>query len=253
MFEWFFNRMTFYPQPGIQLDPARIGRPVEEKRITTADGVELHAFFLPGQGDHALLFLHGNAGNASHRLPAAARFAEIGLNVLLLDYRGYGMSEGRPSEAGIYRDARAAMDWLAEAGYPPERTLVFGRSLGGAVALDLLDGNRAGGLILCATFSSALDMARTVGFGWAVPFLRERLDSERHMQALTTPFLQLHGDADEIVPLELGSKLHAAAPADLGRFVTIAGAGHNDIIEYGGEAFWKPIEAFVREVTAPDQ
>lgn len=245
MFEWFFNRMTFFPQAGVQLDPTSLGRPVEEVRIRTTDGVDLHAFFLPGGGDHALLFLHGNAGNASHRLPAAARFADLGLNVLLLDYRGYGLSEGRPSEAGIYRDGEAALGWLAERGFGPQQTLVFGRSLGGAVALDLLDGRRAAGLILCATFSSATDMARRIGFGWAAPLLRGRLDSMQHMAALDTPFVQLHGDADDIVPLELGRKLFSAAPEGLGRFVTIEGVGHNDIVERGGVDFWNPVSEFL--------
>ena len=134
------DRVIFHPSPGADLRPAQIGLQGEDVFLETEDGVRIHGFWLPAEGaDRALLFFHGNAGNASHRLPNAAALVGLGAHVLLLDYRGYGLSEGRPSEAGVYADARAGLAHLVETrGIEEGRIVVFGRSLGGAVAVDLL-------------------------------------------------------------------------------------------------------------------
>jgi predicted alpha/beta-fold hydrolase len=136
VWDWLVDRMIFYPEPGVDLRPEQLDVVGEDVRILTEDGVRVHAFFLPNPGaTRAILFLHGNAGNASHRLPNAAALMQLGSHVLLLDYRGYGLSEGRPDEAGVYADARAGLAHLVDhVGIPERRTVVFGRSLGGAVA-----------------------------------------------------------------------------------------------------------------------
>ena len=117
MWNRLIERMIFFPTRGVDLRPEQLGVEGQELFLTTEDGVRLHAFFLPAaDASRALLFLHGNAGNASHRLPNAAALARLGIHVLLPDYRGYGLSEGRPSEAGVYADARAGLAHLVDVG-----------------------------------------------------------------------------------------------------------------------------------------
>ncbi len=242
------DRMIFHPSPGADLRPAQVGLKGEDVFLETADGVRIHGFWLPAEGaDRALLFFHGNAGNASHRLPNAAALVGLGAHVLLLDYRGYGLSEGRPSEAGVYADARAGLAHLVETrGLEEGRIIVFGRSLGGAVAVDLVQDREIAGLILESTFTSVADMARSL-VPPAAPFLGGRFDSASKIGGLRAPLLFFHGDDDEIVPYRLGQELFAAAPEPKA-FETLEGAGHNNTVEVGGRPYFERIRRFLDEV-----
>ena len=243
--DWLFNRMTFYPTPGIDFDPAQISMPVSQVTIRSGAGTDLHAFHLRTGADRTIVFFHGNAGNASHRLPAAERLALMGPNVLLVDYRGYGLSEGRPTEQGIYQDGEAAWQWLVDSGQDPEKIILFGRSLGAVVAVRLASQRTVERLVLVTPLTSASDMAREIGMGWAAWAVRGRLDALAWIRQVQAPVLVVHGDQDEIVPLALGRRLHAAAPA-AAELVVIAGGRHNDLSVVGGERYWQRIEAFVR-------
>lgn len=243
------DRFIFHPSPGVDLTPEAVGVAGEEVFLDTEDGVRIHGFVLPHEGaTRAFLFLHGNAGNASHRLPNAASLQRMGAAVLLLDYRGYGRSEGRPTESGVYADARAGLAHLTGTlGFAEERVVVFGRSLGGAVAVDLARGRRLGGVILESTFTSAQAMAsRVFGFGLG-PFTRGHFDSVAKIEGLRSPLLSFHGDRDEIVPFDLGRELFDAAPEPKA-FFTIEGAGHNDTFQLGGRPYLARIAAFLEEV-----
>jgi fermentation-respiration switch protein FrsA (DUF1100 family) len=246
------DSMIFHPSSGADLRPEQVGLVGEDVYLETEDDVRIHAFWLPRDGtDRALLFLHGNAGNASHRLPNAAGLVALGTSVLLLDYRGYGLSDGRPSEDGAYLDARAGHEWLVEtAGIPEERIVVFGRSLGGAVAVDLAQGRPVAGVILESTFTSLGDMAGAILGRPLSALVSGRFDSASKIAALRAPLLAFHGDRDEIVPYRLGRKLFDAAP---GRkdFETISGAGHNDTVEVGGRPYFERIRRFLDEVAPP--
>jgi len=241
--------LIFQPSPGVDLDPDRHG--AEELFLTAEDGVRIHAFWLPAEGaSRALLFLHGNAGNASHRLPNAAALRDLGTHVLLLDYRGYGRSEGAPSESGVYADARAGLAWLTqERGIPERRIVVFGRSLGGAVAVDLARGRTLAGVILESTFPS-LSAAGRFHFGPLGALAGDRFASQDKIEEVRAPLLFFHGDRDRVIGHGLGRELYEAAPHPKD-FVTLAGAGHNDTVEVGGRPYLERIRRFLDEVASP--
>lgn len=217
-FLWFRQESMLYLPgiPGRQLvaTPDAIGLHYEVLRIPTADGEELGAWFLPADEERAvLLFFHGNAGNISHRLESLRIFHELGLSVLIFDYRGYGRSTGRPSEPGTHEDALAAWRHLVdERGVPANRVLLFGRSLGGAVATRLAAEQLPRGLILESTFRSVPDLAAEL-----YPFLPVRMLAriaypvEKTLPAVRAPVLVIHSRGDEIIPFRHGQALHAAA------------------------------------------
>ena len=245
--------MIFQPTAGAELRPEQVGLEGDDVFLETEDGVRIHGFWLPApQATRALLFLHGNAGNASHRLPNAALLQRLGIHVLLLDYRGYGLSEGRASEAGVYADARAGLEHLvAVRGVSSERVVVFGRSLGGAVAVDLAQDRGLAGVILESTFTSISDVAGP-HFGSALASLAgRRFDSAAKIERVRSPLLFFHGDRDEIVAYRLGQQLFELAPEPKA-FETIRGAGHNDTVEVGGNAYFDRIGRFISKV-APDE
>jgi fermentation-respiration switch protein FrsA (DUF1100 family) len=247
--------MVFHPTPGIDLHPRELGIEAREVWLDTADGVRIHAFFLPGapDRDRSILFLHGNAGNASHRLPYAAEMARLGSDVLLLDYRGYGLSQGVPSEAGVYADARAGLAYLTgERGLPSRRVVLFGESLGGAVAIDLAAKRELAGVIVSSTFTSLADMGWSMAgpFGWWLA--GDGFDSLARIGSLQAPLLAFHGDRDELVPIDLGRRLFEQAPEPK-EFHVIRGAGHNDTVDVGGAGYFAAIARFLDAVApAPE-
>lgn len=251
--EWLLSGMLYYPTPGVDVRPEELGIDAEEIFFEAEDGVRLHAYWLPSPGGapRALLLLHGNAGNASQRLDLAALLQrELDSAVLLLDYRGYGLSEGTPSEAGLAADARAALAHLTRArGLPENRVVLFGQSLGAAVAIDLAQGRPLAGVILESTFDTLADMART-HFGAPAAWLASGLyDSHAKIGALRAPLLYCHGDRDEIVPYASGRRLFAAAPEPK-EFLTLSGAQHNDTFAVGGPPYLERIRRFIDRVAA---
>jgi len=212
------------------------------------DSTKLHGWFIAKSDAPAtILFMHGNAGNISYRGDLLKRYLQnLDANIFIFDYRGYGRSEGTPTEKGIYRDARAAYAYLTgELQQKPERLILLGRSLGGAVAVDLAQSAKAAGLILDSTFSSGTDMTRRV-FGF-IPvwwFMSIRLNSAAKIQNVAMPKLFVHGERDDVVPIGLGRKLYERAPQPK-RFVSIPAAGHNDIWSVGGERYYGAMQAFI--------
>jgi hypothetical protein len=177
-----------------------------------------------------LLYCHGNAGNISHRVPTIAELSRLGLNILIFDYRGYGRSEGAPSEKGLYMDARAAYEYLiGREDIDPGRIAILGKSLGASVAIDLASRVEAACLIADGGFSSAGDMAgRIFPFLPARRFISVGFDSEAKIKDIRIPKLIIHSRDDELVPFDLGEKLYRAA-ADPKEFHAMRG-GHNEAI-----------------------
>ena len=250
MWDRIVESMIFYPVRGVAVTPEQLGIAGEEVFFTAEDGVRIHAFYLPAPtARRALLFLHGNAGNASHRLPNAAELVRMECSVLVVDYRGYGLSEGRATEAGVYADARAGLGHLVEErGIPENRVIVFGRSLGGAVAVDLAQERELAGVILESTFPSIADVVSNgPGGPWLGALAGRRFESASKIGRIRAPLLYFHGDRDEVIHYELGQRLFDVAPEPKA-FETIHGAGHNDLTQIGGRAYFERIQRFLEEV-----
>jgi hypothetical protein len=206
--------MIFFPISEHYQTPADWGLEYEDVTLTTADGVQLHGWYIPKrESEQVLLFFHGNAGNISHRRDSIQLFHQLGLNVLIIDYRGFGKSEGRPSEQGLYKDAAAAWRYLTEVkGFDPDDVVIFGRSLGGAVAAELAARVEARGLILESTMSSARDFARAVfKILSRLVVLRYEFNTAQLITDVHYPVLVLHSPEDEIMPFHLGRKVYDLA------------------------------------------
>ena len=227
----FENSLIFFPTryPGGIWKPP--GLEFEDAYFEAADATKLHGWYVPHDDPRAVvLFAHGNGGNLSHRWDTLKELNDnLGVSVMIFDYRGYGRSEGSPNEKGVLADARAARAWLAQrAGIPESEIVLMGESLGGAVLVDLAAADGARGLVLDITFSSLPDVA-AYHYPWAPIklLMRSRLDSFSKIPNYHGPLLQLHGDADTIVPFKFGRKLFDAANEPK-TFVTIPGRDHND-------------------------
>jgi len=227
----FQARLVFYPETGrgIVATPAQVGLPYEDLRLTTSDGVSLHGWYVPAaQPRGTVLFLHGNAGNLSHRLDSLQMFHRLGYATLIFDYRGYGGSSGTPSEPGTYRDAEAAWRHLTEERrIPPCRIVLFGESLGGAVASWLAARQKPAALVIASGFTSVTELARHfypyLPVRWLV---RIRYDTVKNLRAVAAPVLIAHSPDDDIIPFEHGRLLYQAANPPK-RLLELAG-GHND-------------------------
>ena len=225
----FESSLVYFPGPPPEETPADHGLPYEDVRLTTADGVTLAAWFLPaGAEEGAVIFNHGNAGNIAGRLIGASAFLDAGFSVLLYDYRGYGASEGKPSEEGTYLDALAAYDWLVgQRGLPARRVVTYGESLGGGVAVELARRRPVAAVFVESTFTSLPDVGARI-----YPFLPVRLlatiryASQDKVAELGVPLLVAHSPEDEIVTYELGRALFDAA-REPKTFLETSG-GHNE-------------------------
>ncbi|MBN1417895.1 MAG: alpha/beta hydrolase [Planctomycetes bacterium] len=243
------RRLIYVPTRGPTPPPPWLReRGVEMVRFATEDGITLCGWFWPGRDPDApaAILCHGNGGDISIRWEDIAFFHELGLQVLLFDYRGYGESEGRPDEQGLYRDIRAARAWIRSRGV--SRLVLQGHSLGAAVALQSAIEDPPEALILEAPFTSVGDMAARI---FPLPFIRhailDRYDNVAKIGGLKVPLLIVHGMRDSIVPIALGERLYRAAPADRSRFIPLPDADHNDIIDTGGKPYVEGMRAFLRD------
>jgi hypothetical protein len=227
----FEERLIFFPlrYPAGDWQPG--GLVFEDAWFSSTDGTRRHGWYVPHPSPRAVvLFCHGNAGNITHRADILRDLHEItGVSVLIFDYRGYGRSEGRPTEQGLLADARAARQWLAKRESIPEgRIVLMGESIGGAVAVDLAARDGARALILENTFTSLVDVAAH-HYGWMPVrwLMHTRFNSLEKIKAYHGPLLQSHGTGDSIVPYAQGRRLFEAANAPK-QFLSIPDGDHND-------------------------
>jgi uncharacterized protein len=248
------KRFIFFPEKRIVSTPADAGLDFEELYLSTPDGVRIHAWFIPAPDSRkTLLWFHGNGGNISHRVGHLRLLRQaLKISVLMVEYRGYGQSDGTVTEEGTYRDALTAYDYLLTR---PEiergAIVVYGQSLGAAVAVEVAVQRNISGLILEAPFTSIREMAKVV-FPW-LPIgrlLSTRYDVLSKIGRVTAPLLVFHGDQDEVVPYALGQQVFKAA-ADPKTFYPIPGAGHNNIYSVGGQDYWRALSQFTEGLPIP--
>jgi fermentation-respiration switch protein FrsA (DUF1100 family) len=251
----FQDQLLFQPSHRLIATPDAAGMAYETVHLDTEDGETLHGWWIPAadvsretpsdDAAHTLLFFHGNAGNISGRLESVQQFHRLGLNVLIVDYRGYGESTGTPSEQGLYQDAQSCWDHLTETrGIAPEDVVIFGRSMGGGPATWLATQHAPGALILESVFTTVPDVG-----AHHYPFLPVRalatnqFDNVSRVAKIDVPKLHIHSRDDRVVPFELGREVYEAA-AEPKQFLEIEG-GHNDGFLVSEEPYLETIDAFL--------
>jgi fermentation-respiration switch protein FrsA (DUF1100 family) len=244
----FQSRLVFFPDREMSGDPGDVGLEFEEVWLKSG-GKRLHGWFVPAASPRAtVLFCHGNAGNISHRLDSIKIFHELQLSVLIFDYQGYGQSAGKAGEAATYRDSRAAWDHLTdERGVRPDQIVLFGRSLGGAVAIELATVTDPMAVIVESCFTSAIDMGTKI-YPWLPIRLvgRIRYNSLRRVEDVDAPKLFIHSIEDEVVPFGMGKRLYARAQKPK-QFLKIRG-GHQDGFLVSARLYTDTIAQFLGSV-----
>ncbi len=241
------NNVIFHPDSDLDGNPSNWRLSYKDIRFWTPDGQKLHGWFFPlSEESPVLLFCHGNAGNISHRIENIKLLVKKNISVFIFDYRGYGKSFGKPSEKGIYTDGIAAYDYLTEIEMiSPERISVFGRSLGGAVAIEVALQRKVRCLITESTFTSVRDMSKTIfPFFIFSPFIPNHYCNIIKISKVSVPKLIIHGKNDEIIPFNMGQELYKQAKGTK-IFLPIHGAGHNDTYIVGGENYFGTIQNFI--------
>ncbi len=252
------NRLIFVPSPEMGVTPNDLGLSYQDVwlPIKTAGKVErLHGWWMPApkpapkDEKGVLLYLHGNGLNISANVDQAKRLQQMGLSVLLIDYRGYGRSEGGfPTETSVYEDAETAWNYLTQKrGIDPGQIIIYGHSLGGAIAIHLaIQHPNANRLIVQSSFTSMAAMGDLRGWSRFLPqelLLTQRFDSLTRVKNLKMPVFYLHGTADTLIPAQMSAALAAATPN--AKLLLIPGGGHNNLAEIGGDRYLEAIRHFV--------
>jgi len=239
-------KLVYYPDKTIIVEPSSAGLKFENVFLDTSDGLKIHGWFIPNEkSKKVLLFCHGNGGNISGRIGIIREFFDLGLSVFIFDYRGYGKSEGKPSEKGTYRDVDAAWKWLTETKkYSKDNIYVIGRSLGGAVSLYITEKEKPAKLILDSTFLSVNDMAKKM-----FPFLPVSLipfykySNKTRIKSIDCPVLIIHSPDDNIIPYSHGKRLFELAKEPK-TFLEIRGSHNNGFFE-SQEQYMKSVKEFL--------
>jgi fermentation-respiration switch protein FrsA (DUF1100 family) len=248
------SRMLYLPGVSgrtLTITPTDVGMDYQDVFIETTDGVTLHGWFIAGRSSQVLLFFHGNAGNISHRLDSIRQFQDLGLSVLIVDYRGYGQSEGRTTERGIYRDADAAWQYLIEdRGIVASDILIFGRSLGASVAARLAAQHQPLALIVESSFTSVPDIAQDL-YPWLPARWLSRLShaTREYVRDVQCPILVVHSRDDEIIPFRHGEAIFASANEP--RTLLAIRGNHNDAFLRDARDYIGGLRAFLTGLTAP--
>ena len=243
----FQEKLIFFPRKGIGDTPGSIGLHYEDVYLVTVDKIKIHGWYvLHPDAKGTLLFFHGNAGNISHRIESISIFHDIGLSVFIIDYRGYGKSDGQPSEHGTYQDARAAWDYLVDERHlHPDEIIVFGRSLGGAVAASLAAKVTPAAVILESTFTSIKELGK-----YYYPYLpvswisRVLYPTDKYITSFNCPVLIIHSHQDELVPVRFGQRLFKYAPEPK-MYLSISG-DHNNGFLLSKDAYVNGIKRFLQ-------
>lgn len=246
------RRLMYFPDADRE-DPTSFNLPgLSERLLEAPDGTRLVAWQAAAKpGTPVVLYLHGNAGNLANRSERLRRFLARGYGVFALSYRGYGGSGGRPSERANVADAQLAYETLVADGVDPQNIVVYGESLGTGVAVQLAASKHVAGVVLDAPYTSIVDVAaRAYPYLPVRPFMLDRYETLRHLSKVKAPLLVLHGEDDNVIPIEMGQKVYAAANAPK-EIVTLPRAGHSDHHLYGSyDELFRWVEALRADAPA---
>lgn len=249
----FQTHIIYYPSKTVEATPKDIGLAYHDLMLTTSDRVAINAWYVPAPNARAtILFNHGNAGNIGNRLETVRILHGLGANVLIYDYRGFGKSEGSPGEEGTYRDAEAAWEYLVgKEAMAPDRIILWGRSLGSAVAVELAMRKKAGALVVESGFTSVATVAKKV-----IPYLpvdllvRHRYASIEKVSSITAPALFIHSPYDEVIPFAQGRELFERSASVPKTFLAIKG-NHNAGFLVSGRIYTDAIDSFITQHFGP--
>ena len=250
------NFFLYHPHQSLESNPEGLSIKYENVKFTAKDNTKLHGwFFPPSSSDNSvILWAHGNAGNISHRIENILLMRKnLDVGVFIFDYRGYGLSEGKPNEKGLYADMEGAYLWLSKR-IPENRIVLFGRSLGAAIATKLsIEKRSSQSLILESPFENTIEMGKRI-----FPFLplrwlmKQKFDTKAIIHSVEIPLLLLHGDKDTIVPFQQGKNLFDLA-SEPKQFFQIKGANHNDTFSIGGKRYWQIWKQFLMKTKKTNQ
>ena len=243
------NKMAFHPDTRNVIPPSRLPRGVQELFIETEDRIKIQCYFIPSkQSEKIIIYFHGNAGNIGHRLPDLMQLNSMGLNVLGVSYRGYGKSQGKPSEAGIYMDGDATFRHATgELGFAVENVLILGRSIGTSVAIHVSQNKKMGGLVLVTPLTSGAEQAKASGLGLISFVAGDAFNNIGKIGFVSCPVLVIHGTSDSIIPISMGKDIYAKSGPNK-KFVAIKGAGHNNLSTTYAGKYWPPINDFLKSL-----
>ena len=253
LLRWREPHMIYYPTREIEQTPDRLGWKYEDVLLTASDGVRINGWFVPAgrEAKLTILFFHGNAGNMSHRFEKLATLRELGADVFMIDYRGYGRSEGTPNEQGTYRDAQAAYEYLTkQRNIDPRRIVVYGESLGSAIAVDLAAKQPVGGVITEEAFTSVGDVGQRMFPFMPVRLLvRNKYDTLSKIGRINAPLLIFHSRDDELFSMRHAERLLAAAKEPK-QLIELRG-GHNDAFLTSADTYKKGLKDFLNRFPPP--
>ncbi|MHC4941106.1 MAG: alpha/beta hydrolase [Planctomycetota bacterium] len=238
------RKMMYFPDP----EPVAPEAGMTDVTLTAEDGTTVKGTWWPGTRPVTLLLFHGNAGHRGHRFDWMREFHELGWNVFLLDYRGYGGSGGSPTQRGLGQDADAAVAWLQES-RPADKLVYFGESIGGSVAIDVASRHEPAGLILQST-GYDLTKVGQIHYPW-LPLgllLKDRWSAQGKIENLDVPLLSIHGEQDHIMPMRFGRAVFEASPSKAKQWLGLPSAGHNDITWRGGRTYYERIHRFLESI-----
>lgn len=240
------NAFAFHPDVDNVIPTNKLPNGIQEITINTADKVKITSLYLPSaESDKLLIYFHGNAGNIYHRIPSLTQIHRSGINVIGASYRGYGKSEGEPSEEGVYSDGKAILKYAVEnLAYSTENIIIFGRSIGTTVAINTAQNENIRGVILVSPFTSGKAQATAGGLGAISILAGDSFDNIAKIENIRSPLLVIHGTGDQVIPYTMGKEIYDRATVTK-EFVKIEGGNHNNLQDTYEKEYWPPILRFI--------
>ncbi len=243
------NLFAFHPDSINVIAADKLPLGVEELKIITDDKIKIINLFIPEkQSDKLVIYFHGNAGNIYHCIPSLMQFHDFGINVIGVSYRGYGKSDGKPSEEGIYTDGISVLKYAKNSlGFSEKNIIIVGRSIGTTAAVNTSQNKKIAGLILISPLTSGKAQANNGALSLFSSLAGDSFNNLRKMKNIVAPVLVIHGTNDHVIPYSMGKEIYNAA-ASKKQLLTIKGAGHNDLHQTYGDQYWEAIQTFLQNL-----